>query len=380
MWSRARQVTGGSASRRAEANSPLASQIGGSMEDPVSPGAESLWDADSDATSELSDIYGDLDDLAAGNAEAENTEDYARKEVKSKTLVNNSVSVCESEENEVQDGSSVNTQKKAKKKQARDCTRKSVESHSKKKSKSHHIKHEAIQIKKEKETDSLNDNPTALQLSASLNKDLQFVLSRVIKNSKHPLESRENDLSAKNNDVSKDQHSLTKDGKNESDQSLSSSREKTPSSQGDYKSAASEDKVEGKGKVLEVQEGNPSDGKNVRKVATVAEESHTPPRSVPVSVASSDVVQNIMMMAQVSKRSTAADYMNVGHASTTSKTKSYRIPKKTKKETENNQLDLFEDFLVGQDRDEVSFCLICLDVLIHLVFSVCRVTFCKSLT
>ncbi|KAK8401241.1 hypothetical protein O3P69_002778 [Scylla paramamosain] len=63
---------------KAEANSPLVNQVGDSMEDPVSPatpGAESLWNADSDASSELSDIYGDIDDHAARNLEAEDVDD-----------------------------------------------------------------------------------------------------------------------------------------------------------------------------------------------------------------------------------------------------------------------------------------------------------------
>ncbi|XP_063869165.1 serine/arginine repetitive matrix protein 2-like [Scylla paramamosain] len=421
---------------KAEANSPLVNQVGDSMEDPVSPatpGAESLWNADSDASSELSDIYGDIDDHAARNLEAEDVDDadifqelgriadeekqlssyrasfeaqgnsglifdvysqnqrkencqteqttseltdgkmtptcdsnvlghnlsqtekdYARKEEKSEALIGNSTFVCESRESEfLQDGSSVSTCSKAKKKQTRDGTKKSVESHSKKKSKSH--EHKDSGSKKENKTGSWNGSPTALQLGASPNKDLQFVLSRVM-NSKCPLRSRETDSSAKKNgDVSKNQHSLPKEISSERcDHSKSSSREETLSSKGNCKSATSESKMGGKEKVLEVQEGKPSDERSVMRVATEAKELHTAPGPAPVSIASVSVVDKIMMMAGGPNRSSAADFMNVGDASTTEKkTNSYTIPKKIKKESQDNQLDLFEDFLVGQDRDEL---------------------------
>ena len=298
----------------------------------------------------------------------------AKKEEKTEGVVNNSAFVDEGGESERSQDSSVSTRSKTKRlsrKHTRDGTgKKSAEKHSKSRSKSCPVEHEERRKKENKTKHSHQSKLVALDSDAIKNKDLHFVLSRVMKKPSGPSETKENDSSTKKNcDIPSNQHPLPKDERSlclnkptndissvRSGPSQKNRREKMYTSKQKDKKHTSVNIKEEKEMASEVREGTTNDGGDARRLATRIKELAAAPTPEPKDKAPSSVIQNIMMMAGGYHRPAALDFMNVAtNTSTTKKTKQHTIQKKSKQEDQDNQLDLFEDFLVGQDRDEVSY-------------------------
>lgn len=223
------------------------------------------------------------------------------------------------------------------------------------------------------------DTPLTLPL-ASKNKDLQFILSRVMKNRssterKEPIpphqelnpesgvcaekESEENNSVLQvNGGSSLERRAKEKKKEREGHTVETDSRgcvAREPVSEV-YGRGGLFTVVKEKERKNEVRAMETDGGSCVTGEAAEARELPGPAVSEPPNSNTSSLVNKIMSIAGFSQRLTAADFMPEVNT-----VKKYKIPKvskeskkmKSSKGEEGNELDLFEDVLVGQDRDEV---------------------------
>lgn len=223
------------------------------------------------------------------------------------------------------------------------------------------------------------DTPLTLPL-ASKNKDLQFILSRVMKNRssterKEPIpphqelnpESgvRAENESGENNSVPQVNGSSSLEPRAKEKKKEREGRTVEMDSRGCVAREPMSE-VYGRGGIFTVvkekerrngvQATEMDGGSCVTGEAAEARELPGPAPSEPPNSNTSSLVNKIMSMAGFSQRLTAADFMPEANT-----VKKYKIPKvskaskkmKSSKREEGNELDLFEDVLVGRDRDEV---------------------------